>query len=104
MPVHRNRGIDAILVEQYAGRPVPVRVQRAHESVHEAASMLAKAGRSKHAELMILVKTQPDSAGHDIRNLSPKVLLVESVMSQIGQAIGSRPCVAGQASLFRETA
>jgi site-specific DNA-methyltransferase (adenine-specific) len=57
IPVQRNNGMDAILATYFHGRPVPVRVQRNHESVSEAAAALARAGRTKHAELMVLVVT-----------------------------------------------
>ena len=58
VPVHRNNGIDAILTQHFKGGPVPVRVQRSHESVLEAARILASAGRTKHAALMVLVVTR----------------------------------------------
>ena len=57
IPVHRNNGIDAILAQNFSGRPVPVRVQRGHESVLDAARTLARAGRTKDAALMVLVVT-----------------------------------------------
>jgi site-specific DNA-methyltransferase (adenine-specific) len=57
VPVQRNKGIDAILTEQVGGRPVPVRVQRPHESITEAARKLFRAGQTKHAKAMFLVAT-----------------------------------------------
>ena len=57
IPVQRNRGMDAILRQQYRGAPVAVRVQRAGETAHEAAELLARAGASKHCQLMILIVT-----------------------------------------------
>lgn len=86
IPVHRNRGMDAILVEQYLGQPVPVRVQRRHESVGEAAAMLHKAGRSKNAEIMILIVTSGQRPGR--LDLPPGVSAVESMSLRIAQAIG----------------
>ena len=104
VPVHRNKGIDAILVEQFAGRPVPVRVQREHESIGDAAALLARAGKSKHAELMILVATQPEPAGASVQSVPPKVLVVESTAAQIARATGRRSRVARQTSLFEADA
>ena len=101
VPVHRNKGIDAILVEQFAGRPVPVRVQRPGESIQEAAFLLAKAGRSKRAERMIVVRTHWGSEDEDGLSMPPKVIVVESVAAQIGRAVGTASPTPRQASLFK---
>lgn len=103
VPVHRNRGMDAILVEQFGGRPVPVRVQRRHESVREAAALLEKAGRSKHAELMILVVTEggcSERSDDGIRSLPPKVVAVESVPVRIARALGMSEGLEAERALF----
>lgn len=103
VPVHRNRGMDAVLVEQFGGRPVPVRVQRRRESVREAAALLEKAGRSKHAELMILVVTEdggPERSEDGIRSLPPKVVAVESVPGQIARALGRSKGLEAEGALF----
>lgn len=59
-PVQRNKGIDAILVEQYMNTPVLVRVQKKNETIDEAASLLAKAMKTKKSKRSILVKTSLD--------------------------------------------
>lgn len=56
-PVQRNKGIDAILVEQYMNTPVLIRVQKKNETIEEAASLLAKAMKTKNSKRSILVKT-----------------------------------------------
>ncbi len=56
-PVQRNKGMDAILREELAGTPVPVRVQRPYESISEAASKLLKASKGKNAKVMFLIAT-----------------------------------------------
>ena len=100
VPVHRNNGIDAILVEQYRGYPVPVRVQRSHESIHEAAALLDKAGKSKHAELMILIVTEPRPARSFISCLPLEMVAIESTSAQIARAIGKSECSSTQPALF----
>jgi site-specific DNA-methyltransferase (adenine-specific) len=55
VPVQRNQGIDAILKDDFGGTPVPVRVQRDHETVIEAAMKLKRASASKGAKVMFLV-------------------------------------------------
>lgn len=56
-PVQRNKGIDAILVEQYKESPVLVRVQKQHETLAEAANLLLKAKKSKKSKKVILIQT-----------------------------------------------
>ncbi len=87
IPVHRNNGIDAILAQNFNGRPVPVRVQRNHESVFEAAGILASAGRTKEAALMVLVVTH---RGGDLafgQALPTGVITVDSPALQVREAV-----------------
>lgn len=55
VPVQRNQGIDAILKEGFEGGPVPIRIQRAGETLLEAAQKLAKASAGKGARIMFVV-------------------------------------------------
>jgi site-specific DNA-methyltransferase (adenine-specific) len=87
LPVQRNSGIDAILAENFRGRPIPVRVQRNHESVSEAAGALASAGRTKHAEVMVLVVTH---RGGDLplgEALPAGVIAVDSPSLQVREVL-----------------
>lgn len=87
IPVHRNNGIDAILAQNVNGQPVPLRVQRGHESVLEAAGTLARAGRTKNAALMVLVVTH---RGGDLafgQALPPGVIAVDSPALQVRAAL-----------------
>lgn len=87
IPVHRNNGIDAIVTQNFNGRPVPVRVQRSHESVLEAARILASAGRTKGAALMVLVVTH---RGGDLalgQSLPTGVVAVDSPALQVREAL-----------------
>jgi site-specific DNA-methyltransferase (adenine-specific) len=61
VPVHRNSGIDALLVEHFDGKPVPVRVQRRWESLSDAARSLDQAARKKGARRAFLVRTVLDN-------------------------------------------
>ncbi|MDP3840105.1 MAG: DNA methyltransferase [Methylococcales bacterium] len=58
LPVHRNAGIDAILKRNYLSKPVPIRVQREHETIYEAIKKLSIAAKKKGAEIAFLVATQ----------------------------------------------
>ena len=87
IPVHRNNGIDAILAQNFNGQPIPVRVQRSHESVLEAAGTLASAGRTKNAALMVLVVTH---RGGDLafgQALPTGVIAVDSPALQVREAL-----------------
>lgn len=59
-PVQRNKGIDAILVEQYMNSPILVRVQKKNETIEEATSLLEKAMQTKKSKRSILIKTSLD--------------------------------------------
>ena len=88
--VQRNNGIDAILAENFQGRPVPVRVQRDHESMSEAAGALAKAGRTKYAALMVLVVTHRGGELPLGEALPTGVIAVDSPALQVREALRCR--------------
>lgn len=72
-PVQRNKGVDAILVEQYENTPILVRVQKSNETLSEAASLLLKAKKTKQAKKVILIQTHENYLFDDI---APKESLV----------------------------
>ena len=55
VPVQRNKGIDAILKEDFGGTPIPVRVQREGETLIEAGNKLYHASKGKNVRVMFLV-------------------------------------------------
>ncbi|MDD5271421.1 MAG: DNA methyltransferase [Methylovulum sp.] len=64
-PIHRNKGIDAILTELYQGAPVLIRVQREHESLATAAQLLIAAKKTKKAKKAILIRHHRDNLLED---------------------------------------
>lgn len=58
VPVHRNKGIDAILKTDIQGEPILIKIQRPTETVLEAANLLHKASVDKNAGALFLVATQ----------------------------------------------
>jgi site-specific DNA-methyltransferase (adenine-specific) len=76
LPVHRNTGIDAILKKNYLSKPVPVRVQREHETLSEAAGKLLVAAEKKGAEIAFLVatNTSQDLFGFKSENCIVKII------------------------------
>ncbi|AFY83435.1 DNA-methyltransferase [Oscillatoria acuminata] len=59
IPVHRNKGIDAILKQQFNNKPILVRVQRPGESLLDAVRLLSKAAQTKGSHCSILIRTEP---------------------------------------------
>jgi len=55
--VHRNKGIDAILVEHFENAPILVRIQKKGETLKEAITLLAKAMKTKQSRKSILIQT-----------------------------------------------
>ena len=53
-PVQRNKGIDAILVQQFENSPVLVRVQKYNETLEQAAL------KTKNSKKSILIKTSQE--------------------------------------------
>lgn len=70
--VQRNSGFDAIHNEFVNGKPVVLRVQRKGEDLGEAAAKLQRAGKTKDAALLILVRTQAESSQQTFFDLFPE--------------------------------
>jgi site-specific DNA-methyltransferase (adenine-specific) len=78
LPVQRNAGIDAFLKTPVDGVLVPIRVQRKHEALAEAANKLARAASSKKAKVAILVRTQQEDGAFFDAVLPKMVEVVDS--------------------------
>jgi site-specific DNA-methyltransferase (adenine-specific) len=77
VPVQRNKGIDAILKEDIHGRPVLVRIQRAHETILEAAQLLRQAAQAKPAAVMFVIKTREGGLLPFADDLPPGVQVID---------------------------
>ncbi|MDO9169614.1 MAG: site-specific DNA-methyltransferase [Methylobacter sp.] len=93
LPVHRNAGIDAILKRNYLLKPVPIRVQREHETLSEAVGKLSAAAKRKGAEIAFLVATNTvqDLFDFKVENCIVKIinspaLEINAIIEQQGQA------------------
>ncbi len=62
IPVHRNKGIDAILKQQFQNKPILIRVQKPGESLLESVRLLSAAAQTKSSQLSILVQTEPNES------------------------------------------
>ncbi|MDX2269803.1 MAG: DNA methyltransferase [Bryobacter sp.] len=87
-PVHRNKGIDAILVQEVQGRPVCVRIQRDHETVEQAANALIQAAKGKGGAKLILVAVDDTRFGLFGPEAAPEgVTVVRSAGAAINEVI-----------------
>jgi site-specific DNA-methyltransferase (adenine-specific) len=85
-PVQRNKGIDAILEEQFEGAPVLIKIQRSNETLSESAELLKSAMQKKGAVKSFLLRTHKnelletpiDHKGICVIN-SPSITLCESI-------------------------
>jgi len=86
VPVQRNKGIDALLIETYEGVPIPVRIQRNGETIMEAIRALHKAAKQKMPKCMILVVTEEQPTLFEIE-IPREVILIDSISLSISKAI-----------------
>ena len=86
-PVHRNKGIDAILSEEWHGKPVCIRIQRSDETIEEAAIALCNAAERKGGAKLILVVVEHQWGLLGKANVPASVTLVHSTMAAIRGAL-----------------
>lgn len=89
-PVQRNKGIDAILVEQFENSPILVRVQKKNETLSEAATHLLKAKKTKQSKKVILIQTQENDLFGELEEYegmivlqSPSILMARSLKKEL---------------------
>lgn len=82
-PVHRNKGIDAILTEECFGQPVCIRIQRSGETIEAAASALCKAAAGKGGAKLVLVVVEEQWGLLGRESLPPSVTVVQSTIAAI---------------------
>ena len=102
VPVQRNKGIDAILKQDYEGTPIPVRVQRDWETILEAALKLSKASENKNARVMFLIATASggcfpfaDDMPHGVVVVNAPSLGIDEYLSTIRETASPQPGAAG---------
>ena len=89
LPVQRNAGIDAFLKTPLGGAMVPIRVQRASETIADAASKLASAAKSKNSPRAILVRTTLDDGLFNDPPLPPFVELIDATALSIRNRVSA---------------
>jgi len=89
LPVQRNAGIDAFLQVKIDGSLslIPIRVQRAGETIMEAANKLTRAANSKKATKAVLVRTHKDHTLFSEEMLPRFIELIDSTALQVGKRI-----------------
>ena len=87
LPVHRNAGIDAISKRNYLSKPAPIRVQREHETLSEAAAKLASAAKKKGALVAFLVATNKTIEPIELETKNGIVKIINSPAMEINEFI-----------------
>lgn len=85
-PVQRNKGIDAILVQQFENTPVLIKVQKDNESLIEAVSYLLKAKEIKQAKIAILIQTNQNDLLKEYLSYEGLIIIKSSAL-QINQSL-----------------
>ncbi len=77
IPVQRNNGIDAILKETYQNSPILIRIQKEHETLEEAVTLLSRAVKVKQSKKAFLIRT------NDIKSLLQSSVYVDEMDNKI---------------------
>jgi site-specific DNA-methyltransferase (adenine-specific) len=100
--VQRNKGIDAILKEEWRGRSVLVRIQRYGEPLDNAVKYLRKAAVGKGNPLLVVIATDPLFRDN---SYSSEILVVQSTILALRTALeDSEPHDTSALPLFRRFA
>jgi len=81
--VQRNKGIDAILVDEWRGKPVCLKIQRHDETILDSARALARAAKGKGGSKLILVAVNNCWGLLGDEDLPPGIALVLSTTAAI---------------------
>jgi site-specific DNA-methyltransferase (adenine-specific) len=90
-PVHRSQGIDAILTQDFLGKPVCIRIQRCTETTAEAAAALLKAASRKGGAKLILVASDSRFGLFPRQPLPDNITVVYSVAAAIRDILADEP-------------
>jgi len=92
-PVHRNQGIDAILVEHHQGTPVLVKIQKDTETLRQARELLGNAMIVKASKMGFLIKTQitlgEAELSFDTKNEDFIIHILETIALKLKRSISS---------------
>lgn len=89
-PVQRNSGIDGILSDYVAGKPVSVKIQKEEETLEEAMTKLVRASKTKKCEYMILIRTHADYMNiFDFNHMPHGVIILDSYEMQVNEFINN---------------
>ncbi|MGB1204249.1 MAG: DNA-methyltransferase [Chitinophagales bacterium] len=83
IPVQRNKGIDGFLKSHYAGKPVPIKIQRADETLENAKEKLEKASKGKGYQLKILVQTKEETNSSILFGISYDIEIIKANQLEI---------------------
>jgi site-specific DNA-methyltransferase (adenine-specific) len=87
IPVQRNHGIDALLKITIGGRSVPVRVQRPHETLTEAAGLLHRAAQAKNSLRAILIRTNENEDTFSTSTIPSLIEVIDSTALEVKRKV-----------------
>ena len=77
LPVQRNSGIDGFLKNHFNGKPVPVKIQAAKETLNVAIEKIEKSCQGKEYDLKIVIQTRK-SKGNRLSKLTNGIEIIKS--------------------------
>lgn len=83
IPVQRNNGIDGFLRNHFQDKPVPVKIQRANETIEDAIEKLEKACKRKGYHLKIVIQTKEDIGNSRLFGVDSEVEIIKGNKLQI---------------------
>jgi site-specific DNA-methyltransferase (adenine-specific) len=87
VPVHRNFGMDGLLRANHYPDLIPIRVQRSHETLVQAAQALTRAAQSKSLRHAILVRTNVESNLFEELELPTMLMVINATSLQVKQCL-----------------
>lgn len=77
-PVQRNSGIDGFLTEYIDGNPVAIKIQKAEETLLDAAGKLNKASKTKKCKNAVLIRTHRDVIDIRMESLQTNIVVIDA--------------------------
>ncbi len=99
-PVHRNQGIDAILIQQYQGAPVLVKIQKELETLSKSQALLHKAMLKKGAKRAFVIQTQLQTP-KEMAQSSHELVAINIQESQLSMHVLQTPSLGLKSTLAK---
>lgn len=89
VPVQRNNGIDGFLKLQINNKPIPVRIQKEHETLEDAIKAIDNSTQAKNSEIKIIIQTNDTRSLFELKTntliLKSNELLINEELKRISK-------------------